>query len=120
MGVDHLQAGHHTGSDHLGQIIGGVLGDRWSKTIVAAVGMLGHCCAMLLFAFTDSSTGIVIAAIIHGFSWGARGPLMMAIRADFYGRQHFATIAGFSTLEIFVNEESEGLPVPIDFVLTKE
>ena len=91
-----------TATSVLGQVVGGVLGDRYSKTRVAGVCMLGHFCAMMLFAFAQSSSIVVVAAMLHGLSWGVRGPLMMAIRADFYGRRHFATIAGFSTVVVMV------------------
>lgn len=81
----------------LGQIMGGYLGDLYSKSKVAAFCMLGHSSAMVLLALTRSGPLIFLAALLHGLSWGMRGPLMMAIRADFYGRTNFATIAGFST-----------------------
>jgi MFS family permease len=87
-----------TATSILGQVIGGVLGDRYSKTKVAGVCMLGHCSALILLSFAGSPPLVVLAALVHGFSWGARGPLMMAIRADFYGRRNFATIAGISTV----------------------
>jgi MFS family permease len=35
-------------------------------------------------------------AVLHGAAWGIRGPLMMAIRADYFGRRSFATIEGFA------------------------
>lgn len=35
-------------------------------------------------------------AYCHGIAWGTRGPLMMAIRADYFGRTHFSAIAAAS------------------------
>ena len=81
----------------LGQIIGGYLGDLYSKSKVAAWCMLGHSTAMIVLALTRNGPLILLAAVLHGLSWGMRGPLMMAIRADYYGRTNFATIAGLSS-----------------------
>ena len=85
----------------VGQVIGGILGDRYSKTRISAVCMLGHFAALMMLAF-GGGLFVAPAAIIHGLSWGIRGPLMMAIRADYYGRRHFATIMGYSLAIVMV------------------
>ncbi|HEY3118616.1 MAG TPA: MFS transporter, partial [Chloroflexota bacterium] len=41
---------------------------------------------------------IVLGAAMHGLAWGGRGPLMMAVRADYFGRRAFATIEGFASM----------------------
>ena len=35
--------------------------------------------------------------MLHGVAWGARGPLMMAIRADYFGARNLGVIAGWSS-----------------------
>ena len=45
---------------------------------------------------------VIAFAILHGLAWGVRGPLMQAIRADYFGRSSFGVIMGFSTLIIMV------------------
>jgi len=60
-------------SSILGQVGGGFLGDRFSKTKISAACMVGHFIA-----------------------------LMMAIRADFYGMRNFGTIMGYSTMIIMI------------------
>ena len=85
----------------IGQIGGGILGDRFSKTRISACCMIGHCSALMLLAF-GGSFWIAPAAVIHGLSWGVRGPLMMAIRADFYGRRNFGKIMGYSTVVVML------------------
>jgi MFS family permease len=82
----------------VGQLAAGAFGDRYSKRMIAAVAMLGHAAAMFLLSFSDASPAIVAAAIVHGLAWGARGPLMTAIRAEYYGRRNFAKIMGTSSL----------------------
>ena len=85
----------------IGQIGGGLLGDRYSKTRISAACMLGHSAALMMLAFGGGSL-IVEAVLLHGLSWGVRGPLMMAVRADFYGRLHFGTIMGYSVTLVMI------------------
>ena len=37
-------------------------------------------------------------AVLHGLAWGCRAPLMVALRADYFGPTSFGTIMGFSSL----------------------
>lgn len=86
----------------VGQIGGGYLGDRYNKTRMAALCMLAHAAAMLLLALTSNGALAVGAAVLHGLAWGTRGPLMMSIRADYYGRRHFGQIAGYSNVMVML------------------
>ena len=79
-----------------GQISGGIIGDLYSKRFVAAGAMIGHGLGIFLIAFDTSLPTIIAAIALHGVSWGMRGPLMMAIRADYFGRKHLGQIAGWS------------------------
>ena len=67
------------------------------KRLLAAMGMVGHSLAMLVLAFTTSNWWVPVFAVLQGVAWGVRGPLMSAIRADYFGRRAFGTIMGFST-----------------------
>jgi MFS family permease len=79
-----------------GQAIGGILGDLYSKRLVAAVAMFGHGGAFILLAYSASVPFVIAAVVLHGLAWGSRGPLMMAIRADYFGRRNLGMIAGWS------------------------
>ena len=81
-----------------GQMGGGILGDLYSKRIVAAVAMFGHGGALILLAFDSSVIAVGAAVVMHGLAWGSRGPLMMAIRADYFGRRNLGVIAGWSNV----------------------
>ena len=35
--------------------------------------------------------------MLHGSAWGLRGPIMTAIRADYFGRRSLGAIMGFGT-----------------------
>ena len=82
----------------MGQIGGGILGDLYSKRLVAAAAMLGHGGALMLMAFDTTVGAVVVAVMLHGLAWGARGPLMMAIRADYFGPENLGVIAGCSSV----------------------
>lgn len=82
----------------LGQLIGGYFGDRVDKRYLAAWGMVGHASAIVILAFASSSAALVLAAVLHGLGWGVRGPLMGAMRADYFGRGSYAMIMGVVSL----------------------
>lgn len=86
----------------VGQLVGGVLGDRFDKRVIAIVCMMGHTVALLTLVVASSLPLVIVFAVLHGLSWGVRGPLMMAIRADYFGRRSFATIMGFSSLVVMM------------------
>jgi sugar phosphate permease len=82
----------------VGQFLGGILGDRVNKRYVAIGAMFGHAAGLMLLANARSVSWVVAFAIVHGLSWGLRGPIMQAIRADYFGRTSFAQILGISNV----------------------
>tara|TARA_B100000029_G_scaffold508388_1_gene595145 strand:+ start:6858 stop:8081 length:1224 start_codon:yes stop_codon:yes gene_type:complete len=80
----------------IGQVSGGIIGDLYSKRYVAAGAMVGHGLGLFIIAFDTSIPSIIASIALHGISWGMRGPLMMAIRADYFGRKNLGQIAGWS------------------------
>ena len=86
----------------VGQLAGGVLGDRYDKRMIAAICMLGHTVGLFILVFAPSLSLAMVFAVVHGLAWGVRGPLMMAIRADYFGRRAFATIMGFSSMIVMI------------------
>ncbi len=81
-----------------GNLLGGYLGDRMNKRILASIAMLGHMVGLLLLAFATSRWMIWMFVPVHGLAWGVRGPLMQALRADYFGSTSFGQIMGFSSL----------------------
>lgn len=49
---------------------------------------------------------VIYFSIAHGLAWGVRGPLMGALRADYFGRKSFPTIMGFSSVIVVVGSVS--------------
>lgn len=82
----------------VGQLLGGQLGDRFEKRLIAAGCMVGHTTALVILIASTALLPLVLGAWLHGLAWGMRGPLMMAIRADYFGRRSFATIEGFASM----------------------
>lgn len=87
-----------TASSLVGLVLGGAVGDRFDKRTIAALAMIGHASALLALALGASAAWVVFFAVMHGLAWGVRGPLMGALRADYFGRKSFPTIMGLSSV----------------------
>ena len=86
----------------VGQLLGGLLGDTFNKRLLATGAMFGHAGGLLILAFGTTVPWVVAFAVLHGVSWGLRGPIMQSLRADYFGRRHFAQILGFSNVIVTV------------------
>ena len=95
-----------TGFQMLGQLLGGYLGDRFDKRIICAVCMVAHAAGLLMVAFASSFSMVLAFTVLHGLGWGTRGPLMVALRADYFGPASFGTIMGFSSLIVMLGMSS--------------
>jgi MFS family permease len=82
----------------VGQVIGGFLGDRFNKRLICIIAMFGHAFGLIVLAYGGSLFWVIVFSLSHGLAWGMRGPLMQAIRADYFGRASFAQIMGFSSM----------------------
>jgi MFS family permease len=85
-----------------GQVAGGYLGDRFDKRVISAVCMIAHSAGLLLLAYASTAWMVGAFVVLHGWAWGTRGPLMVAIRADYFGAKAFGTIMGFSSLIVML------------------
>jgi MFS family permease len=88
----------------VGQVLGGLLGDRFDKRRLAMAAMFAHGGALLALAWLPGVVGIGAFVVLHGLAWGVRGPLMGAMRADYFGASHFGSIMGASTLIFMVGQ----------------
>ena len=80
----------------VGQLLGGPIGDRFDKRVVAAIAMWVHAAAFVLLAVSTSQVAVIAFATGHGLAWGIRGPMMTSMRADYFGARHFSSIMGAS------------------------
>ncbi|MEX0941448.1 MAG: MFS transporter [Pseudomonadales bacterium] len=86
----------------VGQLSGGYLGDRLNKQMICICCMVAHTGALLLVAYAVNLWMVIAFAMLHGIAWGTRGPLMVALRADYFGPSSFGTIMGFSSLIVMI------------------
>ena len=87
-----------------GVMLGWALGDLFDKRRIAAACMLMHCGGLLLLTYATSTTMLLAFAVVHGVGWGLRGPMMQALRADYFGRRAIGMILGVSSLVIVVGQ----------------
>ena len=87
-----------------GVLVGWLVGDRFEKRYVAALCMLMHSSGLLMLTYADGIVMLVAFAILHGGAWGLRGPLMQAIRADYFGSRSIGMILGLSAMIIVVGQ----------------
>ncbi|MES2974370.1 MAG: MFS transporter [Pseudomonadota bacterium] len=85
-----------TASQILGLLAGAAVGDHWEKRNLAAGCMLAHMTGLLMLAFAFHPAMLVGFALLHGFAWGLRGPIMQSIRADYFGLGSIGMIMGLS------------------------
>ena len=88
----------------LGVLLGAGLGDRFDKRKVTALCMLSHALGLLCLTYATGMSGLIAFAAFHGLAWGLRGPFMLAIRADYFGRQAIGVIMGISAAIVAVGQ----------------
>ena len=88
----------------LGVLLGAGLGDRFDKRKVTALCMLAHALGLLCLTYATGMSGLVAFAAFHGLAWGLRGPFMLAIRADYFGRQAIGVIMDISAAIVAVGQ----------------
>jgi MFS family permease len=64
---------------------------------------------LALLAVVQSLWQAYISAVLVGLGFGARGPLLVALRGDYFGRTAFATISG--TMELLITSGSIVAPL---------
>ena len=99
----------------VGQLSGGVLGDRYSKRWLATGSTAAHAVAMFLLAFAPGLGVVILAVVIQGWAHGFRGVQMMPLRADYFGRQAFGKIMGFTFMFMMWGEV--GGPVAMGLIV---
>ena len=87
-----------TATQFSGQLLGGFLGDRLNKRLMCTGCLVAHGTGLMLVAFAPNAVVAIFGVFVHGLGWGVRGPLMTAMRADYFGSRSFGTIMGFSSL----------------------
>ena len=87
-----------------GILLAGAIGDRYDKRVLSAGCTFFHMVGMLLLTFATTYLMLVGFAVLHGVAWGLRGPLMQAMRADYFGRTAIGLIAGLSFMIVLMGQ----------------
>jgi len=80
--------------------LGGWIADRTDSRYVTAIAMLGHAVALLILAFATNPWGIAVSALLNGACWGVRVPVIVSMRAEYFGSGSFGAIMGISSLVV--------------------
>lgn len=86
----------------VGQVSGGLIGDRVNKHMAIVVYTVVQAAALALLAFGGSLAPVLLFVVLQGLIVGSRGPLMMSIRADYFGRRAYGTVWGLSLFVVNV------------------
>ncbi|MFH1605626.1 MAG: MFS transporter [Pseudomonadota bacterium] len=87
-----------------GIVLGWLIGDRVEKRLLAAGAMLMHAVGLLMLTYASGPVMLGAFVVLHGIAWGLRGPLMQAIRADYFGRRSIGMIMGLSSVIIVTGQ----------------
>ena len=82
------------------QFSGGFIGDRLPKRLAIIGFILTQSLGVMIAVLAQNLYALVLFAVVFGIGAGARVPLLVAIRGDYFGRKSFATIFGFSSIPI--------------------
>ena len=80
------------------QLIGGYVGDRYSKRLCLFVFTSIQAAAVILLTFSTQLWMFYAFAVVFGLGFGGRNPLTTSIRGDYFGRGNFGKILGISTI----------------------
>ena len=84
------------------QLAGGIMGDRFSKRILVLFMLLLQGASLVILALAESFVVAAVFAVVWGIGFGARTPLLHAMRGEYFGRRHFGTILGLSSFPMSV------------------
>ena len=80
------------------RMFGGFMGDKFDKRLV----IFGYCTVMaagvVVLAFANSPIVAFLFAVLFAIGHGGRGPLLFAIRGEYFGRKNYGKIMGVGSL----------------------
>jgi len=85
-----------TGVAVIGRVSGGYLADKIGMKPILLVCFFMMSAGVIVLATATTILQAVVWAVLYGLGYGIRAPILIALRADYFGPTHFATIMGFS------------------------
>jgi len=77
-----------------GRLVMGAASDRIGRRAALAVAFVLQAAAFVGFVWSHDLAALYTASVVFGFSYGAASTLFTATVADFFGREHAASLAG--------------------------
>ena len=84
------------------QLIGGVVGDMWDKRMLVPALALTQGVSLVVLAVAESFLMAAVFAVVWGIGFGARTPILLAMRGEYFGRRHFGTIFALSSFPMSI------------------
>lgn len=82
------------------QVTGGVIGDRVDKRLAVSFLLAVQASAVVVLAFSRAYWVAVIFGMVWGIGFGARAPLLHALRGEYFGRRSFGAILGMNSVPL--------------------
>ena len=86
------------------QILGGFVSDRFNKRVIMALTMVGNGSALVILSFASTLPLVILFAVLHGASSGFRLPLILSLRAEYFGRRALGAVLGFGQMFAMVGQ----------------
>ena len=84
------------------QMIGGFVGDKFSKRKVLPFLILIQGSSLIVLGFANTYLHSIIFALLWGIGFGARTPMLHALRGEYFGKKHFGMILGMSSFPMML------------------
>ncbi|MFN8639132.1 MAG: MFS transporter [Dehalococcoidia bacterium] len=107
-----------TAANFLGRPFGGWVANRTGSRLVILACMLLHASALLALAYSTAGWVIAASAIANGLAWGARVPVVVTMRAEYFGAKSFGAIMGLSSSVVTVASVSAPLLAGASYDMT--
>jgi MFS family permease len=107
-----------TAANFIGRPVGGWIANRTSSRAVIMACMLMHATSLLALAYSSAVAVIVAFAVMNGLAWGARVPVVVTMRAEYFGSTSFGAIMGLSTSVVTIASVSAPLLAGLSYDLT--
>ena len=97
------------------QITGGLIGDRLDKRVPISVLMVCQAGGMALLAFVGSYGSAIVFALIWSLGFGARTPMLHAMRGEYFGARHYGAILGLYSIPMSIGMMTAPVVVGVIF-----
>ena len=85
-----------TGVAVVGRVAGGYLGDKIGMRPILVTCFFLMSAGVIVLATAQTVGQALVFAVLYGLGYGARAPILIALRGEYFGPSNFATIMGLS------------------------